>query len=256
MNCDVACDVDLRKLLDFHASHGKVGTIMVTTVDEPAKYGKSVVVAHETGLINKFVEHGKVFAGNLINCGIYVFSPSIFDRIDGTKPSSMEKEVLPGLAAQQQLYCMRLDGYWMNIKKPPDFLMGNSLYLEYLSTARPTMLSTSQGVRGNVVMDETVQLGDDCVIGPNVAIGKGCVIEDGVRLARCILLEGARVCAHAVVLDSIVGWHATVGEWTRVEGISVLGEDVHIDCEIFVNGALVLPHKRIIVQVSDPQIIM
>ena len=34
----------------------------------------------------------------------------------------MEKEVFPALAEEEQLYCMRLDGYWMNIKKPPDFL--------------------------------------------------------------------------------------------------------------------------------------
>lgn len=93
MNCDVACNFNLRNLLDFHNSHGKEGTIMVTTVDEPAKYGKSVVVAHETGLIDKFVDHGKVFAGNLINCGCYIFNPSILNRISGTKPSSMEREV-------------------------------------------------------------------------------------------------------------------------------------------------------------------
>jgi len=256
MNCDVACDFNLRGLLEYHNSHGKVGTIMVTTVDEPAKYGKSVVVAHETGLIEKFVEHGKGFAGNLINCGIYVFSPSIFDKISGAAPSSMEKEVLPSLAAEGQLYSMRLDGYWMNIKKPPDFLMGNALYLEHLSTERPAMLATAEGIEGNVVMDETVQVGEGCLIGPDVAIGRGCVIEDGVRLSHCILLEGARVCAHAVVLNSIVGWRATVGEWTRVEGVSVLGEDVHLGPEIFVNGALILPHKKIDAQVSEPQIIM
>ena len=44
LNCDVACEFSLRSLLDFHKAHGKVGTIMVTRVDEPAKYGKSVVV--------------------------------------------------------------------------------------------------------------------------------------------------------------------------------------------------------------------
>ena len=44
MNCDIACEFNLRMALDFHNAHGKVGTIMVTRVDEPAKYGKSVVV--------------------------------------------------------------------------------------------------------------------------------------------------------------------------------------------------------------------
>ena len=83
-----------------------------------------------------------------------------------------------------------------------------------------------------------------------------CVIEEGVRLASCILLEGVRVCAHAVVLDSIIGWNSTVGSWARVEGVSVLGEDVHIAAELTINGAMVLPHKRIDESVSEPQIIM
>eukprot|EP00967_Tisochrysis_lutea_P082606 scaffold114397_cov28-Tisochrysis_lutea.AAC.1 len=37
INCDVACDFNLRALYNFHKQHGKMGTIMVTRVDEPAK---------------------------------------------------------------------------------------------------------------------------------------------------------------------------------------------------------------------------
>jgi len=257
LNCDVACEFNMRSLLDFHNAHGKVGTIMVTGVDEPAKYGKSVVVPHETGLVDRFVEHGRTFAGNLINAGVYIFSPSIFERLS-MRPTSMEKEVLPHLAAEEQLYCMKLDGYWMNIKKPPDFLMGTSLYLDYLRENRPAELADGVGASpvGNVVMDSTATIGTGCRLGPDVVIGPGCVIEDGVRLARCTLLEGCRVCEHAVVLDSILGWRSTVGRWTRVEGVSVLGEDVHLEAEIAVNGALILPHKSIDASVMEPQIIM
>ena len=257
-----ACEFNLRALLDFHNAHGKVGTIMVTPVDEPAKYGKSVVVPHETGLIDRFVEHGRTFAGNLINAGVYIFSPSIFERIS-LRPTSMEKEVLPSLAAEEQLYCKKLDGYWMNIKKPPDFLQGTSLYLSYLRKHRPSELApqlmegaAGSSFEGNVVMDATASVGKGCKLGPDVVLGPGCVIEDGVRLSRCILLEGVRVCAHAVVLNSILGWRSTVGSWARVEGVSVLGEDVHIDPELCINGALILPHKTISASVAEPQIIM
>ena len=105
-------------------------------------------------------------------------------------------------------------------------------------------------------MDASATVGKACKIGPDVVIGAGCIIEDGVRLSRCILLEGCRVHAHAVVLDSILGWRSTVGSWTRVEGVSVLGEDVHLNAELTINGALVLPHKSIDASVSEPQIIM
>ena len=37
LNCDIACEFNLRSLLDFHKAHGKIGTIMVTEVAEPAK---------------------------------------------------------------------------------------------------------------------------------------------------------------------------------------------------------------------------
>lgn len=268
MNSDVACEFNLRALLDFHNAHGKVGTIMVTPVDEPAKYGKSVVVPHETGLIDRFVEHGRTFAGNLINAGVYIFSPAIFDRIQ-LRTTSMEKEVLPSLAGEDQLYCMRLDGYWMNIKKPPDFLQGTSLYLDYLRKHRPQELAADLSalsggaaaaagstLEGNVLLDPTAIVGKGCKLGPDVVLGPGCVVEDGVRLSRCILLEGVRVCPHAVVLDSILGWRSTVGSWARIEGVSVLGEDVHIDSELCINGALILPHKRIGTSVAEPQIIM
>ena len=146
----------------------------------------------------------------------------------------------------------------MQIKKPPDFLEGTALYLQYLREARPAELSSHESVRAghNVVMDPSVSVGAGCRLGPDVVLGAGCVIEEGVRLARCTLLEGVRVCAHAVVLDSILGWRSTVGRWARIEGVSVLGEDVHVEGELSVNGALILPHKRISASVAEPQIIM
>ena len=134
-------------LLDFHRAHGKVGTIMVTRVEEPAKYGKSVVLSHETGLIDRFVEHGRTYHGNWINAGVYIFSPSIFERI-ALRPTSMEREVLPELAADDQLYSRQLDGFWMNVKKPREWIEGNALYLSHLRTERPAALLAAGGGDG------------------------------------------------------------------------------------------------------------
>merc|ERR1719310_1863448 len=124
---------------------------------------------------------------------------------------------------------MRLDGYWMNVKKPRDFLQGHALYLGHLAQrGNSDELSKDDAmVQGNVIIDPSAKVGAGCSIGPDVSIGPGCVVEEGVRLSRCILLKGVRVSAHSAVIDSILGWGASVGSWTRVEGISVLGEDAH-----------------------------
>ncbi len=37
---------------------------------------------------------------------------------------------------------------------------------------------------------------------------------------------------HAWLHSTIVGWKSTIGRWTRLEGVSVLGEDVQISDEV------------------------
>ena len=41
-----------------------------------------------------------------------------------------------------------------------------------------------------------------------------------------------------------------------MENVTVLGEDVIVQDEIYVNGGIVLPHKSIAASVSEPRIIM
>ena len=41
-----------------------------------------------------------------------------------------------------------------------------------------------------------------------------------------------------------------------MENVTVLGEDVIVKDEIYINGGKVLPHKNIGTSVPDPQIIM
>jgi len=53
-NSDVICNYPLDQLIEFHKSHGKEGTIMVTEVKDPSKYG--VVVANEAQQIQSFIE--------------------------------------------------------------------------------------------------------------------------------------------------------------------------------------------------------
>ena len=40
------------------------------------------------------------------------------------KPTSIEREIFPVMATENQLYNMVLPGYWMDIGQPKDFLSG------------------------------------------------------------------------------------------------------------------------------------
>lgn len=254
LNSDVICDFPFREMVAFHKGHGKEGTIVVTKVEEPSKYGV-VIYEQSSGKISSFVEKPQEFVSNKINAGLYIFSPSILDRIE-VKPTSIEKEVFPCQAEDGQLYCMELAGFWMDVGQPADFLTGMCLYLTSLGQKNSSLLSKGPCLVGNVIVDPTARVGNNCVIGPNVTLGPGVVVEEGVCIKRSTVLKGARIKQHSWMDSCIIGWNCTVGQWVRMENVCVLGEDVTVKDEVYVNGGKVLPHKSIATSVTEPQIIM
>ncbi|RXM96581.1 Mannose-1-phosphate guanyltransferase beta [Acipenser ruthenus] len=254
LNSDVICDFPFEDMVKFHQHHGKQGTIVVTKVEEPSKYGV-VVYEGESGRIHRFVEKPQVFVSNKINAGMYIFSPSVLHRIQ-LRPTSIEKEIFPVMAQEGHLYAMELQGFWMDIGQPKDFLTGMCMYLQSERQRSPERLRTGPGFLGNVLVDPTARIGQNCTLGPNVTIGAGVVLEDGVRIKRCTVLKGARVRSHSWLESCIIGWSCSVGQWVRMENVTVLGEDVIVNDELYLNGANVLPHKSIAESVPEPRIIM
>lgn len=258
LNSDVICDYPFQDLLQFHNNHGDEGTIVVTKVEEPSKYGVVVHKPNHPSRIDRFVEKPVQYVGNRINAGMYIFNTSILKRIE-LRPTSIEKETFPSMVQDNQLHSFDLEGFWMDVGQPKDFLLGTSLYLSSLTNRGCKTLTppTEPFVHGgNVLIDPSAKIGKNCRIGPNVTIGPDVVVGNGVRLQYCVLLRGSKVKDHACVKSAIVGWNSTVGCWARLENVTVLGDDVTIGDEIYVNGGCVLPHKSIKTNVDVPAIIM
>jgi len=254
LNSDIICDFPFTEMAAFHKKHGGEGTILVTKVEDPTKYGV-IVCKPGASQIERFVEKPTEFVSDRINAGIYMFNPKILDRIE-PKPTSIEKEVFPFMAKDGELHAIDLKGYWMDVGQPKDYLIGLGLYLNSLSQKEPKTLASSEAIKGNVLIDPTAKIGKNCLIGPDVTIGAGVVVEDGVRISKAAILENAHIKSHAFLSNTIIGWRATVGNWTRVEGGSVLGDDVAVADELYVNGAIVLPNKSLSSNIANPQIIM
>eukprot|EP00916_Digyalum_oweni_P003131 GHVL01005640.1.p1 GENE.GHVL01005640.1~~GHVL01005640.1.p1 ORF type:complete len:285 (+),score=54.06 GHVL01005640.1:48-902(+) len=177
-NSDVICDFPLKDMLNFHKSHKQEGTLLVTRVSDPSKYG--VVVTDDDGKIQKFVEKPSTFVGDRINAGIYLFSPTILKRIN-LRPTSIEREIFPSMAEEDQLSAMTLTGYWADIGQPKDFLHGSELYLQSAPKGKynPTSDHPHCSFIEPVLVDKSANFGKNCLIGPNVVIGPNCVIGDG-----------------------------------------------------------------------------
>ena len=243
LNSDIICDYPFEEMIQFHKAHGKQGTIVVTPVEDPTKYG--VVVSNAQHEILEFVEKPKKPVSNKINAGLYLFSASVIDRIEN-RPTSIEREIFPLMAKDRELCSFELEGFWMDIGQPKDFLSGSELYLAFAAQkGNVERMETGEKFRGNVIVDETASIAEGSLIGPNVCIGPGVRIEAGTRIANTVVLAGTTIGAHSWINGSIIGWRCRIGNWVRIEGLSVLGENVQVKDEVCFNGIIVLPHKEV-----------
>ncbi|VUZ53774.1 unnamed protein product [Hymenolepis diminuta] len=217
-NSDIICKYPFKKLMKFHKSHGREGTMAVTKVKEPGRFG-AVVFNDQSGAVQRFVEKSPDFIANKVNAGLYVFSPSILKRIE-CKPTSLEVDIFPRMVDDGELYCIEIKGIWMDIGRPEDFLLGTRMYLEYLRVNGNLEHRDYPNFLGNVLIHPSVKIGPECVIGPDVTLGPGVCIEDGVRIQDSAILSGATIRSHSWLDGSIVGWNSDVGRWLFCQKIN------------------------------------
>ena len=102
---DGVSDVNIKELIDFHQSHGKLATLTATY--PPGRFGALDI---ENGLVSSFKEKPKG-DGSMINGGFFVMSPKVIDLIDGDS-CSWEEEPLSELAKNKQLMAYEHKGFW------------------------------------------------------------------------------------------------------------------------------------------------
>jgi mannose-1-phosphate guanylyltransferase len=212
-NGDNLTDLDLTALIGFHAEHQAEATIALHRVDDPSAYG--VVPTDGDGRVVAFVE--KPAPGTAptdqINAGTYVLEPSVLDRIEEDRKVSIERETFPAIAADQRLYAMPQDTYWIDAGTPEAYLRAQ--------------FDLVDGRRG----EPWPAVSPGAVIDPGAAVehsivGAGASIGSGAKVRDSAVLAGATVEAGAVVEGSIVGPGAQVGADARLTSLCVLGEDV------------------------------
>lgn len=103
---DGVCDVNIRDLVEFHQSHGKIATLTAVMM-EPEK---GILDISYDNTVRAFREKSRS-DGSPINAGYMVLQPEIFDYIEGDH-TVFERAPLERLAADGELMSYMHKGYW------------------------------------------------------------------------------------------------------------------------------------------------
>ncbi len=92
---DVFFSVDFNKMIEFHKHNNSAATLLTHPNSHP--YDSDLVVVDENNVIKCFDSKENVRNydyKNLVNSGIYIFSPKVFDYVTDPKKYGLEKDVI------------------------------------------------------------------------------------------------------------------------------------------------------------------
>ncbi len=114
---DGIADIDLKELLEFHRSHGKLVTM--TAVRPSARFGELLL---EGNAVKRFEEKPQLGEG-WVNGGFFVMEPDFLEFIHDDE-IMLEREPLEKAAELGQLMAYRHEGFWqcMDTKRDNELL--------------------------------------------------------------------------------------------------------------------------------------
>ena len=123
MNGDSIMELDLAKMWNLHLTSSAEVSIALARVSDTSRYGS--VEVNEDGWVTSFREKGSGEGAGYINGGVYLFEPSVMDRVVKDGSVSLEREVLPYQLTRGVL-AFKADGYFIDIGVPQDLARAQS----------------------------------------------------------------------------------------------------------------------------------
>ncbi len=256
LNGDIFADLSYTEILQKHRENKALATIALCQAEDPTRYG--VAELAENSRIKRFIEKPAKGTAptNLINAGIYVLNPEIFQYIPKGKMVSMEREIFPKLVEERELHGRVFNGLWMDIGKPEEYLQANKILLESLAKPQKTKNTSKFELKNPVAMDKNVHVGAKSIIGPYAILGKNVTIGKNVQIKESVILSDAKIDDSTWINGAIIGENAVIGKKARINKGCIIGDQAKIrDNVSLADGTAVCPAKEVSENILKPKII-
>lgn len=212
--------------------------IFVAPVEDTTRYGS---VGVENGSVTGIWEKSQTRHGNLINAGVYVLNPDIFDFIEQTQLSERgEYELTDSLSllmTKQNLGAQLIERGWLDVARPWDLLMANEIVIREMAPESKGTVESGAKIVGPVHVGEgteirqgayitgPVYIGDDCEIGPNcyirpsTSLSNRCKVGNAVEIKNSLIMDDTKVPHNSYVGDSVIGERCNLGAGTIVANL-------------------------------------
>jgi len=254
LNGDIFADLSYREMLDTHVKTKALATIALCKVEDPCRYGVAEIV--NGNCIKRFIEKPPKdkAPSNLINAGVYVLSPKVFEYIPSGRAVSMEREVFPKLAEEGKLYGHLVNGLWMDIGKPEEYLETNKIILDYLSKNFKQEGAKNFELKNPVAFDKGVSIAEKSVIGPYAILGKNVTVGKNAQISNSVIFPNVEIDDFVSIDGALIGEGARIGKHVKITSGCIIGDHAKIkDNRHLSDGSAVCPAKEVSENILKPK---
>lgn len=185
INSDVVVsEEDIGKLIESHE-----GDLSLLATDE-SKAEKFGVLSIQNDEITSIEEKPEEPENTLVNSGIYILTPDIFQLLEASTQSSLTKVINENIEAFDARFRL-IDDYWIDIGSPKKLWEADRVLRE-------------NELEENI--SEKANVSEQASIGEKVKIEKNVTVEDGATIKKyTVLCEGAHIGPNTVIEESTVG---------------------------------------------------
>jgi len=220
---DALTDIDLGALAARHRESGGIATLAVKKVPDTREYG--VVLHDREGRITGFQEKPEPdeALSDLGNCGIYVFSPEIFDYFPQRPFADWAQDIFPVLLENDvPFHIHEVREYWNDVGSLSELRQGTfdalqgELHLQIEGEELSPGITVVGGAARSPIAEDTdvegpVWIGRDVRIGAGVrlmgpvVLGDGVNVGDRAQLRDSIVFPGTEIAAESILIGAIAG---------------------------------------------------
>ena len=242
LNGDIIIDpLLIDDLISEYLKRSPETLMVLREVDNPGPFG---AVKLDGDRVTEIIEKPGpgTDAGNLINTGIYVFSPAIFDYIERTPLSGRGEYEITDSIMMQVSDDLPVTGLvsgrdWIDVGRPWELLDAGEKLMKDLESSfegevedgvtihGPVVIGPGTIIRSGTYIQGPVYIVRDCDIGPNsylrayTCIGNGVSVGNAVEIKNSIIMDGTNVNHLSYVGDSVIGMNCNIGAGTNIANL-------------------------------------
>ena len=244
--------VEPKTIADLLNNYEGDASILTVRMEDTAGYG---VVLKERKKVIKILEKRPGDISRIVNTGIYIFTPQVFETIEKTPISENGEYAITDtlqlmIDEEKTVTSVPTESKWLDAIHAWDLLKANAIVLNSAKNMKvegeveegvvirgKVAIGKNTKIRSGTYIVGPVVIGDNCDIGPNVVIlpsttiGSNVSIRSFTEIQNSIIMNDCRIYSHGQISNSIIGSNNTIGSGLFVEEkdglLIIMNEVIH-----------------------------